>query len=210
MDRLVSVGEETLVYLESLDMPGHVLSASVRTGVVSLRPVDSGDEGGTAGAAPDADLVQRWRQLRGSTHSTFVLQSADATGKVLAVAPRASVDGKRSVPPPLLHRGAFASRSVSLILTDGNATTPLAQLERAPPAAELPALALWTTPVGAGGGCSPTPRAPPLQSNSKGGSVSAGRQGFLMVPLNEIVDEHYSVYFCRVAGGTDPPPTFCA
>ena len=30
----------------------------------------------------------------------------------------------------------------------------------------------------------------------------------LMLPLNEIVDEHYSVYWCRLAPD-QPPPEYC-
>jgi hypothetical protein len=98
----------------------------------------------------------------------------------------------------LLHRGAFASRTSRLVLAPNRPSSPAAQLVRAPAPAEYPEVALWAKPSG---------------SSGLGGDQR--RDSFLMVPLNEIVDEHFSVYFCRVRrderqGGTEGSlPAFC-
>ena len=65
--------------------------------------------------------------------------------------------------------------------------TPL-DVSLAPPHAELPAVAYWAVP----------PADAPL-------GLERSR---LMLPLNEIVDEHYSVYWCRLAPD-QPPPEYC-
>ena len=58
----------------------------------------------------------------------------------------------------------------------------------APAAAEYPPLALWA---------------------AGGEDSTMGARSFLMLPLNEVVDEHYSVYMCRTEGRGASPPAFC-
>ena len=148
---------------------------------------------------------QRWHLLTGAAPGRIVIASAHVPGKVLAVTPATPPSSSSSaaiIPPaPLLHPGAFASRGSRLTLIDGDASTPAAQLELTLPAAEYPALALWTPP----------PKAPPHSDPTHVTGARSGFRSFLLLPLNEIVDERYTVYFCRLpaAPGAVRPPAFC-
>lgn len=192
-DWAVPIGSDEPVYLESFDAPGYVLSAATRDGSLYLR------RAGTRGNA------QRWRMVQGADgEGATVFQCAEAPGLVLSVEPLASIDGQAggagsvAVTAPLLHRGAFASRTSRLVLAPNRPSSPAAQLVRAPAPTEYPEVALWAKPSGSSG----------LDGDQR-------RDSFLMVPLNEIVDEHFSVYFCRVRrdqrqGGTEGSlPAFC-
>ena len=77
------------------------------------------------------------------------------------------------------------------------------------PAAQYPPLALWATPRAGAQAKWATPSSP---GSSAGGAVAAERRHrdtYLMVPLNEVVDEHYSVYLCRLAARVARPPPYC-
>ena len=185
-DWAVPIGSDTPVYLESFDAPGYVLSAATADGSLHLR------KAGTRGHA------QRWRMVSGvDGEGATVFQSAEAPGLTLSVEPLAMASG--DVLAPLLHRGAFASRTSRLVLAPHRPSSAAAQLVRAAAPAEYPALALWARPSGSGLGSAGDER----------------RDSFLMVPLNEIVDEHFSVYFCRVddrqggGGAARSLPAFC-
>lgn len=180
-------------YLEAFDRPGHVLSF-VPTGgrlVATLSPA------GTPGA------LQRWRRASHSRQTS--LESLDMPGHVLGLA-RAD----DSVPTgPITHRSAAASRLWQIALLPG-----AADRAAAPPSdgaesvtfvdafAQYPAAAFWTRPALNANGT----RVRPLPSS---------RDTFLLFPLNEIVDEHYTVYLCRLppgrssANGHVEPPRFC-
>lgn len=200
-DGVVPVGSDAPVFIESFDAPGYVLSAATSDGSLYLRRV------GTRGHA------QRWRMLHGAHgeggkergqggEGTIVFQAAEAPGLVLSVESLATGDdkdgssGDGAAPAPLLHRGAFASQTSRLVLAPNRPSSAAAQLLRAPAASEYPSLALWARPSGRGLG---------------GSLANERRDSFLMVPLNEIVDEHFSVYFCRVDDGVGarPLPAFC-
>ena len=198
-DKVVeAVGGAEVVYLESFDQPGQVLSATMNgagaatAGAVALR---------AAGLPGEA---QRWRLAPSAgsgagSRSLVLLQSVDAPGHVLSVAPVAAAassssrggsgGGGRAVdgpPPPLLHRGAFASRTSRLVLARTASTAAEAQgFTIAPAAAEYPPLALWAA-----------------------SSAQQLEKSYLMLPLNEVVDEHYTVYFCRMEARARPPG-FC-
>ena len=174
-DEAVVAGSGTVVYLEAFDMPGHVLTASAGgAGALTLEPFTGSRQ------------LWHFQPAQGEQSGRVVLQSASEYGKVLAVA-RAERPAGASA--PLLHRGAFASRTARLVLADGDASTPAARFTAAAAPAEYPPLALWTLPDAA------TPR--------------RRRSSFLLLPLNEIVDEHYSVYWCLLEVPGAPPPAFC-
>ena len=190
---------EAGVYLEALDLPGHVLSASMRTRAVVLRPAAPPPRLGD-----QSEWLQSWR-LDGEPDGELTLRSALDPSLMLAV----EAVRERGAPPLLLrNRGASASRTSRLILLDdrisavsaapsaaGQPTAPTRALASAlftlaPPVAEYPPLAMWAVPP---------PRSGFVRETS----------AFLMLPLNEVVDEHYSVYVCRVAAEEGPPPAFC-
>ena len=59
-------------------------------------------------------------------------------------------------------------------------------------------------------------RAPPSSGGSGGGGAdsapSATRSSYLLMPLNELVDEHYTVYLCRhnaTGAAVRKLPSFC-
>ena len=79
------------------------------------------------------------------------------------------------------HRGAAVSREWSLTLA---ARSSAATLELEPPFAQYAAASFWLAAEGA-----------PAAS-------------FLLLPLNEVVDEHYTVYFCKPGAG-EKPARFC-
>ena len=172
--------DPSVVFIESFDSPGHVLSACERTGEVSLAPIRA--EANSAKCEHGGNLLQRWHRRWQKDRVAF--ESADRAGKVLAVG-----DTEETLRAPLLHRGAFTSRTSRLMLASGDATLPAAQLLQSEAPAEYPAVALWAS-----------------------GSLESGgtsRSTYLLVPLNEVVDEHYTVYFCRMSYTTRHVPAFC-
>eukprot|EP00965_Chrysotila_dentata_P199882 6179648-Pleurochrysis_carterae.AAC.4 len=45
-------------------------------------------------------------------------------------------------------------------------------------------------------------------SSSLSSRTRSSMRPYLLVPLNEIVDEHYTVYFCRMSEN-ERPPEYC-
>ena len=68
------VGGATAVFLEAMDVPGYVLTASLRTGAVELRPAEE---------RPLPDAVQRWLLVSAAaaTAGAVVLESAEQRGR---------------------------------------------------------------------------------------------------------------------------------
>ena len=90
------------------------------------------------------------------------------------------------------HRGAAVSREWELALSaPSEGATAAAALAFDEPFAEYAPTSFWTTPPG--------------------GGDAPGARPFLLMPLNEIQDEHYTVYFCKPASPSDArrPPRFC-
>jgi hypothetical protein len=76
-------------------------------------------------------------------------------------------------------------------------STPPSFFTSAAPAARYPPLALWMV-------LPPhRPSAPPSLR-----ALASVQRPVLMVPLNEVVDEHYSIYYCRLRE-SEPVPAFC-
>ena len=172
--RLPTPGVASVSYLEAIDLPGRVLTASLSNGQVSLQPFDP---------HPMArGWVQAWQVVGGTGAGAMRLRSADDPRKEL------TVEGMNPTEAPLLlHQGAFASRTCRLVLTDRHSGGSPFVWEVA--SAEYPPLAFWA-----------------ISPQEKAGSRVS--YPYLMVPLNEIVDEHYSVYVCRVPAG-EAPPAYC-
>ena len=109
--------------------------------------------------------------------------AAGATGRFLSLRRRPA---RASAPPPLEHRGAFASAEAELYLAgadEGAAQRAVFSVEA--PAAEYAQTSYW--------------------------AHVAGARSFLLLPLSELFDEHYTVYFClgdKLAAGKQMP-RFC-
>ena len=117
----------------------------------------------------------------------------------------APVSGASTPPPSALSiPGVFVLRSARLVLQEGGPSVTAAHFQLGPAAAELPAVAFWTLPP---------PPLPPGQPKLLDAAVPDRRRvyrSFLLLPLNEVVDEHYTVYFCRLdASDGASPPAFC-
>ena len=99
----------------------------------------------------------------------------------------------------MLHRSAAASRQWQLGL--GTREQAVRMLIDQPAFAEYPQAAFWTVP-------SAPAAAPAAVSRSPRRST---RQAFLLFPLSELVDEHYTVYFCKLEKepSVKEPPRFC-
>ena len=115
------------------------------------------------------------------------------TGQVGGTAP-APVGGTAAPPASggsgasgaLPHRGAIASRSARLVL--GPAGQAAALRLQLPAEAAYANLSFWAVP--------PVP-------------WPQGQHPFLLMPLNELNDEHYTVYFCKLEPGAGPAADFC-
>ena len=176
------------VFLESFDMPGHVLSL--------LSDANSGKKHlALTEVRSSKDVMQLWRRTAGE-HGKTRLQAADSTGMVLSMVKRKSDVG--AVAQPIVpHRGAVLSREwdLGLALPGAMGAVPV---EVSTPFAEYAPTAFWL--VG--------PPNPPPTQRSRG---VAGTRPFLLLPLNEMQDEHYTVYWCKplTAAEARSPPRFC-
>ena len=77
------------------------------------------------------------------------------------------------------------------------------------PAARYPPLALWATPRPSAQAKWATPSSPGPGAGGAEAAERRHRDTYLMVPLNEVVDAHYSVYLCRLAARVARPPPYC-
>ena len=66
-----------------------------------------------------------------------------------------------------------------------------------PSFAEYPPVAFWSQPP-----------AGLLEAAAAAGGPPTARADFLFLPLNELADEHYTIYVCRPQAG-QRPPGFC-
>lgn len=188
--------EGEMMYLESFDSPGYVLSVAAASTTVTLsRLVSIGP------SAAAEKVAQRWRRERGVFHSV------ERPGMALVVAKGADAGASDEAPPPLLHLGAFASRAAVLRL--GPAADASAFDTSGEPAARYPPLALWATPRPSAQAKWATPSSPGPGAGGAEAAERRHRDTYLMVPLNEVVDEHYSVYLCRLAARVARPPPYC-
>lgn len=134
--------------------------------------------------------LQRWRRVGPS--GNVRLESVDSPGTFLTLE-----EATQSISWPMIHRSAAASRRWRLRL--GEEARAVVIDDNVKPFAEYPKVAFWTAPS----------RATP--SESKSGVRRFARQTYLLFPINEMVDEHYTVYFCKLS--YDPfdrePPSFC-
>ena len=97
----------------------------------------------------------------------------------------------------LPHRGAVLYRWAALVLVVGEERASVVDLGRPP--AEYAPVSYWALPPPAASTTEQVSAAPPPVNRQR---------GFLLMPLYEIVDEHYTVYFCRLEPG-EKPARFC-
>jgi hypothetical protein len=186
------------VYLESFDTPGYVLA-----------PAQAAQAHGTLTLvrASASDMAQRWRRAphgsakgRGGEEDegTELLQSLAPGGRFLAVRRRdPTVAGEPVLVVP--HRAAAISREWELVLSDGaDGAAPLA-FEK--PYAEYAPASFWLH----------SPPAAAAAAATTGEKEPPGVRPFLLMPLNAMVDEHYTVYFCRPSTEAEAkrPPRHC-
>ena len=187
-------GGTELFHLAAFDRPGHLLSL---------------DEGGTVRLLPrPADgpppATQAWRRTPCPTGSgegegeggSVHLESAARPGQYLALVRQADASGPSRV---LVHGPpAVASRQWRLGLA-GVERAAAVQVEQG--FAQYAAASFWA-------------RAPPGSGGGGGGDSAPGatRSSYLLMPLNELVDEHYTVYLCRhnaTGAAVRKLPSFC-
>ena len=181
------------LYIESFDMPGYVLSpaAGDRAGVVAVTLERAGGNDSAA---------QRWRKVRpasGGTDDSWLLQNGGKGGGMLSARRR---DAKASV-GVVPHRGVAVTREWDLVMTPGSdaARDDIKPITVEPPFAEYAPTSFWLT--------RPPGEAPAAMEADRAAKI----RPFLLVPLNELQDEHYTVYFCKPASAKDAskPPRFC-
>jgi len=194
-----SGGAPAALYLESFDMPGHVLAPSSAAAPTAAGAVP------TTGALPVAlvrasasDLSQQWIASKGADGQP-TLENALRRGHILCVQRRPVEPAQPSGAPPaglvVPHRGVAISREWSLVLAppDGRVYLPAAVHHEEAFAAYAPT-SFWLT----------SPAAPAA-------AEPAGVRPFLLMPLNEMQDEHYTVYFCKPGSASEAakPPRHC-
>ena len=194
-----AIGSRGAFYIESFDMPGFVLSpakggahADGTGGVVKL----------ALERASGTDAAQLWYKevpsSNGASSSRLLRNGVDGPGRVILAAQ------KRASPPTGLvvpHRGAAVSREWELVLVPaasiGVGSIPLVV---SAPYAEYAPASFWLT------------RAKEASSSQAQPDAAAAQlRQYLLVPLNELQDEHYTVYWCKPASAKDAarPPRFC-
>ena len=171
-------------FLEAFDMPGYVLAPSQAT-PPTLHLV----------RASASDLSQRWRRVRSdgggggggggggvaTAAKSELLQNLGPGGRFLAVRKRpnpAATTTSLVVP----HRAAAVSREWEITLADSK--DGAASLAVETPYAEYAPASFW------------------LHAHAEEREASppaAGVRPFLLMPLHTIMDEHYTVYFCKPA-----------
>ena len=171
------------VVFEAFDRPGYVLTA----GDGAAGPLLAGGaEGGAARLRlmptrpPSDDGAQRWwMRLVSGAEPRYALESAAAAGLWLVAADAASA-------PPLLRRLTSAG--------GGGVPVSAAVFTLRAPLATYPPLAFWARSNATQQlGCPATT------------AGCTGRGTFLMVPLNELLDESYSAHLCVLSPGTRAP-----
>ena len=180
-------------YLEAFDRPGHVLAPSATASAVVL-----------AAVAPN-DAKQRWVRRDAPLRPG---DSPDLGGAVnYENAGRGGLYSSLCRPPAgssrvSLHRGAAISREF-VVCTTSNRADAATFDSHAPPLAAYASTSFWAA-------------APPAASSAGGESTARGkkprsRQSFLLMPLHEMIDEHYTVYFCKPASADEAmrPPHWC-
>ena len=180
-------------YIESFDMPGHVLAPA---------------KGGTKGEAATLslqrvsamDAAQLWHKTPAEGAdgaSSFVLRSGGAGGGVLSARKRTAAPRDLVVP----HRGTAISREWELVLMPTASAADARPVTIDLPYAEYATTSFWLTHDAA-------------RANEQA-SLQVDRASkvrpFLLVPLNELQDEHYTVYWCKPKSAQDAarPPRFC-
>ena len=171
------------VVFEAFDRPGYVLTAG--DGAAGPLLV-GGAAGGTLrlrlmpARPPSDDGAQRWWvRLVGGAEPRYALESAAAAGLWLVAADAASA-------PPLLRQLPNAG--------GGGVPAGAAVFALRAPLATYPPLAFWARSNATQQlGCPAT----------TAGCTSRGT--FLMVPLNELLDESYSAHLCVLSPGTRAP-----
>ncbi len=193
------------LYLESFELPGHVLActskpASGGTGALQLElqrvrrdddaqlwlrsPATAGSDGSGGHGA------------NGATPTTMQLESVGRPGHVLAVeARKEGGKGTAGAPPTGLivpHRGAAISREWELVLSPSR--DKAAAIDAEAPFAEYAPTSFWLA-------------RPPHAAEAE----PPGSRPFLLIPLNEMQDEHYNVYWCKstTAAEAAKPPKHC-
>jgi hypothetical protein len=116
-----------------------------------------------------------------------LLENAASRGHYLSVADVAASEARLLSP----HRGAAISKRWRLVLGRGTEAAPV---ELDEPFAEYAATSYWLAPPAGARGAAASPPPP-----------------FLLMPLNELNDEHYTIYLCRPSSQAeaDKPPRFC-
>ena len=197
------------VYLESFDLPGHVLTPT-------SKPVGGGGEGAVGlelARVRPGDETQLW--LRAGTDSTR-MENAAKRGHFLSAARRklpasvaspassiassggssaASKAAATAAPPAGLvvpHRGAAISREWELVLSPTKDAASAIEADAS--FADYAETSFWLT-------------RPPLASEAE----PPRTRPFLLMPLNEMQDEHYNVYWCKPSTAADAmkPPRHC-
>ena len=151
----------------------------------------AGDGGGLALARADASNPrQRWLRRPAEGAKGVRLESAGRRGHYLS-ANRAPDSAAPALSP---HRGAAISRGWRLGLAEGLSAAAAVELD--PPFAEYAPASFWLV-----GGYAPPSAAAAERARHRG--------AFLLFPLMEMVDEHYTVYFCKPSAADARPPRFC-
>ena len=198
------------LYLESFELPGHVLTctnlpASSGTGAFRLElqrarrndkaqlwlqtPAAAGSSGGSSSPSVDAAKL-----------TSVLLESVGRPGHVLAVEPRKEPagGGGKSAPgaPPaglvVPHRGAAVSREWEPVLSPNRDEAAVVDIEAS--FAEYAPTSFWLA-----------------RPSHAAEAEPPGSRPFLLMPLNEFLDEHYNVYWCKpaTAGEAAKPPRHC-
>ena len=169
------------VWLESFDSPGLVIAPTSGAGS-PLRLV-------SADANDPSQLWIRAAAAGAAAKGTagVLLENAASRGHYLSVADVAASEARLLSP----HRGAAISKRWRLVLGRGTEAAPV---ELDEPFAEYAATSYWLAPPAGARGAAASPPPP-----------------FLLMPLNELNDEHYTIYLCRPSSQAeaDKPPRFC-
>ena len=170
--------KSTAFALEHFEQPGAFLSLGNATTATTLplRLLQMG----AGEQPPDSSLFV---PIRDGVEEAEKAMASAALGKGVSLAPRSKPDARLCVDK--------SSGQLFVLLGDPSGTTTfLCRFRLAPPAASYSPLSMWYRPQRASG--------------SSGSAPLPGR-GFLFLPLKDIVDQVYSVYFHIVSDASQAP-----
>jgi hypothetical protein len=169
-------GGETAIMLEPFDRPGFVLSAAGGGGGRADTPL-------VLLAAGASGAAQRWRLRRAAGGAP--LTAAEAASGAAGV----DVSLESAARPGQWVAAAGGGATLVLRQMDGGGGAPpagAARLRLRAPASLYPPVAYWA------------------RSNASAADGGA-RRSYLLLPLHELLDEHYSAHLCVMAPGVRAP-----